>query len=71
MALAKELGPRNIRVNVVATGLVDTEGKEIAGSSAVKRELLEHRRLRSARDSANRRKSRRSSFFLRRMVRRG
>ena len=44
---------------------------EIAGSSTVKREMLEHRRLRSARDLANRRKSRRSSFFSRRMVRRG
>jgi 3-oxoacyl-[acyl-carrier protein] reductase len=31
MALSKELGPRNIRVNTVAPGLVDTEGNRKAG----------------------------------------
>jgi 3-oxoacyl-[acyl-carrier protein] reductase len=31
MALVKELGPRNIRVNVVAPGLVDTEGNRDSG----------------------------------------
>jgi 3-oxoacyl-[acyl-carrier protein] reductase len=31
MALSKELGPRNIRVNVVAPGLVDTEGNRDSG----------------------------------------
>jgi 3-oxoacyl-[acyl-carrier protein] reductase len=31
MALSKELGPRNIRVNVVAPGLVDTEGNRASG----------------------------------------
>jgi len=31
MAFAKELGPRNIRVNVVAPGLVNTEGNRDSG----------------------------------------
>ena len=31
MALSKELGPRNIRVNTVAPGLVDTEGNRKVG----------------------------------------
>jgi 3-oxoacyl-[acyl-carrier protein] reductase len=31
MALSKELGPRNIRVNTVAPGLVDTEGNRSSG----------------------------------------
>jgi 3-oxoacyl-[acyl-carrier protein] reductase len=31
MALAKELGPRRIRLNIVAPGLVDTEGNRDSG----------------------------------------
>ena len=50
MTLAKELGLRNIRVNVVAPVWLIPKATEIACSSTVKRELLEHRRLRSARD---------------------
>jgi NAD(P)-dependent dehydrogenase (short-subunit alcohol dehydrogenase family) len=64
MALAEELGPRNIRVIIMSLRRVwlIPKATEIAGLSAVKREMREHRRRRSARDSANRRKLRRSSF---------
>jgi 3-oxoacyl-[acyl-carrier protein] reductase len=63
MALAKELGPRRSGLISLRQVWSIPKATEIAGLSAVTREMRERRRHRSARDSANRRKLRRSSFF--------